>query len=821
MSEHLPTAVQGNLRATHPLRSIMTRILGGFLLVLLLLAVMTGMVWRAGQQVGQALRADAISQNADAHINDVRDALAGARLRMAAYLQTEGIAERNALTMAIERLRGLALVNHGVQDIDLSGVSATIPPVRTALANVAEAIADCRSAVADLVAASAMLSNSGTALADNAARLGDRALADAATAVMADIARATMTSARAATTEDDVLFATAAAATAHGKQIVAAMAEASTGSARLQRLTTAVATGFDAMETALAHVQAANTRRSALLAELAGAASQASAAASEADSTIAAQQMLRRTQTLAAQEALQATVLATAAATCVLGMAVAVGLGMSITRPLRRLALAMRGLADGALDTAVPGTAKLDEVGAMAGAVMTLRDQSAHLATHDGLTGLPNRALFNNCIEHSLAWARRDGGSLAVHYIDLDRFKDVNETLGHAAGDQLLVEVAARLRACMRETDTLARLGGDEFGILQVGVRHLANIEMLAQRVVELSAAFEIDGHRVTVGTSVGVSLRNETDLKLMPCDAGVLLQEADVALYRAKEEGRGTYRFFESEMNAKLLERRALEDDIREALEHHQFRLHYQPQLDLDEYRIVGAEALIRWHHPRRGEVSPQEFIPLAEETGLIAEIGEWVLLEACRQASSWPALGSMAVNVSPVQFRRPGFVELVQHALQQADLAPERLEIEITEGVLLTETPETLSILHRLRKLGVALAMDDFGTGYSSLGYLQKFRFDKIKIDRSFVRNLGTDPQASEIVRAVLRMSHAMGIRVNAEGVEQRQQIPILRDEGCEEVQGFLFGQPLPAEEFSAKLAARVLTVQSEEPVRPGLVE
>jgi EAL domain-containing protein (putative c-di-GMP-specific phosphodiesterase class I) len=280
-------------------------------------------------------------------------------------------------------------------------------------------------------------------------------------------------------------------------------------------------------------------------------------------------------------------------------------------------------------------------------------------------------------------------------------------------------------------------------------------------------------------------------------------LQEADTALYRSKDEGRGAYRFFAAEMNRKLLERRALEADIVKALEQGEFRLHYQPQFDLIERQVVGAEALLRWHHPLRGDVPPDAFIPLAEETGLIVRIGEWVLHEACRQAVQWPSLRCMAVNVSPMQFRRAGFLEQVTSALQRTGLEAARLEIEITEGVLLHETEETLATLCRLRGLGVTIAMDDFGTGYSSLGYLQKFRFDKIKIDRSFVSALQTDAHAAEIVRAVLRMSHAMGIRVNAEGVEHEHQASVLLEEGCEEVQGFLFSRALPVKEFCALLA------------------
>ena len=440
--------------------------------------------------------------------------------------------------------------------------------------------------------------------------------------------------------------------------------------------------------------------------------------------------------------------------------------------------------------------------------------RSTHLATHDTLTGLPNRALFRDRLEQSVAWSRREGAALAVLYLDLDRFKEVNDTLGHAAGDRLLIGVTGRLRACVRETDTLARLGGDEFAIVQIGARQLADTEMLAQRLIDaLDPAFDLDGNQVTVGVSVGIALRSVTDVMLSNVDAGILLQEADMALYRAKEEGRGIYRFFAAEMNQKLLERRALEADILEAIINNQFRLHYQPQLDLARRKIVGAEALIRWHHPLRGEIAPEAFIPLAEETGLITRIGEWVLHEACRQAALWPDLGCIAVNVSPVQFRRPCFVDQVKRALEQTGLEAARLEIEITEGVLLNETDETLATLRRLRGLGITIAMDDFGTGYSSLGYLQKFHFDKIKIDRSFVRNLEADDHAAAIVRAVLRMSHALGIRVNAEGVEHEHQAVMLQEEGCEEVQGFLFSRAVDGAAFAELLALNTHETSASE--------
>ncbi len=439
--------------------------------------------------------------------------------------------------------------------------------------------------------------------------------------------------------------------------------------------------------------------------------------------------------------------------------------------------------------------------------------RAAFLATHDALTGLPNRALFRDRLDQALARLHRAGGMVAVLYIDLDRFKAVNDTLGHGAGDQLLRQVAMRLSANLRETDTLARLGGDEFAVIQLGDRHPADVEALAGRfIAALAEPFDLDGHHVSIGGSIGVAVRHQPGgAEARASELGAMLQEADLALYQAKAEGRGAYRFFEAAMNRHLLERRKLEADLREAIATGQFRLSYQPQFDLIDHHIFGAEALIRWLHPQRGEMRPDEFIPLAEETGLIVQIGEWALREACREAATWPQPLRIAVNVSPVQFRRPGFVETVRAALAETGLERGRLELEVTEGVLLSDTEETLDILGRLRALGASIAMDDFGTGYSSLGYLQKFPFDKIKIDRSFVRGLGKDPHALAIVSAVLGMARALGMRVNAEGVEMESQARILLAEGCDEVQGFLFSQPVPPESLRAMMATEATSQEA----------
>ncbi|MCI0756164.1 putative bifunctional diguanylate cyclase/phosphodiesterase [Teichococcus vastitatis] len=428
-------------------------------------------------------------------------------------------------------------------------------------------------------------------------------------------------------------------------------------------------------------------------------------------------------------------------------------------------------------------------------------ERASFLASHDLLTGLPNRGLFADRLAQSLAMARRGGEPLAVLCLDLDRFKEVNDTLGHAAGDRLLKVVSARFSAVLRESDTLARLGGDEFAVIQPQARQPDAADALARRLVSaLEEPVDLDGHQVSVGVSIGIALAD----RIGTTDPVQLMRDADLALYQAKEGGRGGYRFFSPEMNQKLRERRALEADLRVALAQGGFRLAYQPQVNLDTGAVIGAEALLRWERPGIGNMPPDRFISVAEETGLIGPIGTWALQEACREACTWPGQLTIAVNVSPVQFRQSGLYEAVVAALESSGLPPERLELEITEGVLLNDTEETLATLHRLRELGVKIAMDDFGTGYSSLGYLQKFPFDKVKIDRSFVRHLGGDRSAEAIVRAVVGMSHALGVHTIAEGVETLLQADMLRQKGCEEVQGFMFGKPMNASDFVALLGS-----------------
>nr|WP_238244779.1 EAL domain-containing protein [Methylobacterium iners] len=424
----------------------------------------------------------------------------------------------------------------------------------------------------------------------------------------------------------------------------------------------------------------------------------------------------------------------------------------------------------------------------------------AHMAHHDALTDLPNRVLFRDRLGEAIARQKRTGERALLLCLDLDHFKTVNDTLGHPAGDELLRGVAVRLAACLREEDVVARLGGDEFAILVGGSEALGSLGVLARRIIaDLSRPFRILGQDVHVGASLGLArLPQDGD------DPDLLLRNADLALYRAKGAGRGTYRCFEPEMDAQIQARRALEQDLREAFAAGRLAVFYQPLIATGTGRITGFEALLRWKHAARGFVPPAEFVPLAEETGLIGPIGEWVLRTACAEAATWAPQVRIAVNLSPAQFRNRALVETVARALADSGLAPDRLALEITETVLLAENEAHLAILHRLRSLGVRIAMDDFGTGYSSLSYLRSFPFDKIKIDRSFVRELGASAHCAAIVRAVAGLGASLGIVTTAEGVKTPAQLARLRAEGCDEVQGFLFSHPLPVAEARRLLAS-----------------
>jgi diguanylate cyclase (GGDEF)-like protein/PAS domain S-box-containing protein len=414
----------------------------------------------------------------------------------------------------------------------------------------------------------------------------------------------------------------------------------------------------------------------------------------------------------------------------------------------------------------------------------------ARMARHDSLTDLPNRLLFREKMAEGLARVESRGEAMAVLCLDLDNFKTINDTLGHPIGDTLLRAVAERLRAVVSPDDTIARLGGDEFAILQAATSPYA-AEALAGRVVDvLASPIVVEGHEINTGLSVGIALAPNDGTA-----ADHLMKCADLALYRAKAEGRGLFRFFEPEMDARIQRRRALEVDLRRALTSGEFHLVYQPQLNLAANALTGMEALLRWNHPERNSVLPAEFIPVAEETGLIVPLGEWVLRRACAEAAHWPDSIRVAVNLSPVQFRSRGLVTTVTQALAAAGLPPTRLEIEITEAALLQKDEMTVAMLHQLRALGVRISMDDFGTGYSSLSYLRSFPFDKIKIDRSFIADIERNGDSEAIIRAIAELGASLGIETTAEGIETQEQLELVRRAGCTEVQGYLLSVPRPA--------------------------
>jgi diguanylate cyclase (GGDEF)-like protein len=422
--------------------------------------------------------------------------------------------------------------------------------------------------------------------------------------------------------------------------------------------------------------------------------------------------------------------------------------------------------------------------------VLQLAHRAGHMAVHDNLTGLPNRVLLNERLEQALSRAKRDE-IVATHILDLDHFKHVNDTLGHPVGDKLLQMVAGRLRALVRETDTIARMGGDEFALLQAPLVRASDAELLARRVIDaVSEPYEIDGHQVIIGASIGIALG--------PLDVASperLMRNADLALYQAKGGGRGTFRVFEPEMDAQMQARWTMESELRKALAAGEFELYYQLAVSLASNEVCGFEALIRWNHPQKGIITPETFIPLAEEIGLIVPIGEWAIRDACATAARWPDDIKVAVNVSPEQVRHPGLVQVVTSALGASGLRAGRLELEITETAHLVDNQETLAVLHQLRSLGVFIATDDFGTGYSSFRYLQSFPFDRIKIDCSFVKNITQSAASLNIVRAVVVLANGLGIPATAEGVENEAQLDQVRSEGCAEMQGFLLSQPLPA--------------------------
>ncbi|WFU20311.1 EAL domain-containing protein [Bradyrhizobium sp. CB3481] len=439
-------------------------------------------------------------------------------------------------------------------------------------------------------------------------------------------------------------------------------------------------------------------------------------------------------------------------------------------------------------------------------------ERITHLAHYDALTELPNRTLFHERLKRELSHLA-PGRQLAVLYIDIDEFKSVNDSLGHMIGDELLKSVAASLAACARKSDFVARLGGDEFAIVQTGIEDTDDVMMLVSRIFEaIRSPYQCLGHQVTTDASIGIALAPQDGT-----DIDQILKNADLAMYAAKAAGRRTYRFFEADMEAEVRARRSLEMDLRRALIDGGFEVYYQPCLGLQTNAITGCEALVRWRHPQRGMISPAEFIPLAEDTGLINQLGEWVLTTACKEAAGWPGNVRLAVNVSPIQFRSGTLALKVMAALAESGLAAGRLELEITEAVLIRDDEAALAVLHDLRAIGVRIALDDFGTGYSSLSYLQRFPFDKIKIDRCFISDIAEPEGSSCIVQAVVNIAAERHMTTTAEGVETEQQRELLRELGCSEMQGYLFSPPKPAADIRPMLSKYLPHPEAAPTVRP----
>jgi diguanylate cyclase (GGDEF)-like protein len=420
--------------------------------------------------------------------------------------------------------------------------------------------------------------------------------------------------------------------------------------------------------------------------------------------------------------------------------------------------------------------------------------QAKRLAGHDILSGLPNRLLFNELIDSEIGRCMRTKKSFALFYLDLDRFKEINDTFGHDAGDQLIIAITTRITRILRHNDRIARLGGDEFGILQTEVKDPSDSAALAQRIFDaLSIPFDLGERQIFASISIGIALCPQ-DAK----DRNGIMNLADLALYRSKHEGRNRYSFFESSMGEHLRTRKTIEDELRQAILHDGLSVEYQPVVSCDTHKIAGAEALVRWNHPIHGSLPPESFISLAEERGLIVPLGEWVLRRACRDARNWPSL-RVAVNVSPIQFRHKQFVQSVSEILKETGLEPQRLELELTEGVVIEDAEQAEKSIIELRALGIRMVLDDFGTGYSSLIYLRRFAFDKIKIDKSFLQYMELSGESAIIVQSIVQLGRALSLTVNAEGVETPEQVDFLKRLGCNELQGFLFSASIGADEVT----------------------
>ncbi len=490
----------------------------------------------------------------------------------------------------------------------------------------------------------------------------------------------------------------------------------------------------------------------------------------------------------------------------VVGAVTAVALTRGIVHPILQLTEGAEAIGSGILEHRIQIESD-DEIGQLAASFNRMAENRQkteealrELAHHDALTQLPNRALFQNRLLEAMDNASRTNRMVAVHLVDLDRFKDINDTLGHPTGDQLLQQVAIRLKGCIRKSDLVARLGGDEFAVIQTNLVYQNGISILARRIVDaIATPFVVDGEQVFTGASIGITVYPHDDSQ-----ADKLLKNADLALYRAKQEGRGKFQLYDPDMNLELQSRRQLEHDLRSALERDDFFLDFQPQFEIATGHIVGAEALVRWRHPDRGMISPGEFIHVAEQAGMIAQLTHKILRSACSHAKAWqdsglPAL-RVSVNLSPSDFRRRDLIPSIIETLDKTGLEPHCLELEITEGTVMSEVETVIETLNKLHNLGVLLAIDDFGTGYSSMVYLKRFSVDRLKIDQAFVRDLARSKDDASITNAIIRLGHSLNLRVIAEGVETNEQLEFLRQHGCDEAQGYALSRPLSDQEFVA---------------------
>ena len=860
------------------LRTIRTRIVAGFAVLILLQAGVAVAVWQAENGVETATQADAAAEAASLRAIDVRRAMHLVRTDLSDYVRTNDAADQQKVERGLARL---VEAGNRLGDGDLANLAGAVETIRSRLEAVVAASLTRRHRAGALWGAAALAENGLAALAQAVTKAPDRSTVEAAAVAIATALHPLSFAQRYSFSDD---AGDAAIVRSSVADIVGALQglvhDGPTVTPRIERLVGTATADLRALDLATQATGEATAARAARLQEVKVAAEALSGAIADLNEHIGVERRSRRAETISARQWVRVTVAGAASIAVLIGLGLATLLVASIMRAARQQQ-ATQSFLDTVLEnvpapifvkdardlsyvhvnraaevfhgaprdtllsvptkdvlpavtassvmtrdrevlaaggTAVDENVVLETAGNGRRLVTATRcvipgpngqpeyllnmyedvterreaeQRIAHMAHFDALTDLPNRLLFADRLTQAMADTRRSDTCLAVLCLDLDHFKEVNDTLGHAAGDLLLRSAASRMSGCLRGGNTIARIGGDEFVALQGNVRGVRDAELLAGRLIEaIRKPFDLEGQRVFIGLSIGIALSAPN---VGPTE---LVKRADTALYEAKQGGRGTFRCFVPEMDERVQQRRSLENDLRAAVGTDQLTLHYQPQVELGSGRIVGAEALMRWHRPGHGDVSPAIFIPLAEDTGLIGPLGVWLLEVACAEVARWPSQLHIAVNVSPMQLRLPGFTDSVKAALASARLDPARLELEVTEGVLVKDTNEARSIFGELRTLGVRLALDDFGTGYASLSYLQQFDFDVVKIDRCFIKDMEPGTSASAITRAIIGLAHSLGIRTVAEGVESQHETEQLQAMGCMVAQGYCFWRPMTGE-------------------------